>query len=447
MKRKINISKINLIFAMIFILIAAALFFISLYTVRHLTRMQETTEKYIAGQEAISSMREASDLLTEKARGFVVSGDPEDLVSYMNEIHVDRNRDKALETLEEIAGSDNDTEMFELLKSALQESDELAEVETYAMRLAAEGYALDRAVIEEHLGDVALSEADLALAPEEQVSRAVSMMFDEDYDVMKDRIISDVLDSLEDLTEKTKEEQKGSYEATRVNTRAGHILLGVLLASVFALLLIQKRIFVDPIRDSVACIGSNEPLPLKGSAEIIYLSETYNKMLEKTKQHSEALSYEATHDALTGIYNRKQFEVKRNELAEEDFAMLLFDVDYFKDVNDTYGHEAGDSILKHVAQILSSSFRLEDCICRIGGDEFAVMMVSVGPELKPVVETKIRIVREKLASSEEEPRVTLSIGAAFSGDPGDEDVFKKADLALYRVKEKGRDGYTFYSDL
>ena len=145
------------------------------------------------------------------------------------------------------------------------------------------------------------------------------------------------------------------------------------------------------------------------------------------------------------IYDAEEY---RAYVTDETFAMLIIDVDHFKEVNDTYGHEAGDEVLKKVAAALKSSFRLEDCICRIGGDEFAVLMRQMEPTLKSIVREKIDRVQEKMQLRDDLPRATLSIGVAFTDDEGpEENLFKKADKALYSIKEHGRDGFAFYNEL
>jgi len=140
----------------------------------------------------------------------------------------------------------------------------------------------------------------------------------------------------------------------------------------------------------------------------------------------------------------------RSELGIDNAAMMIVDVDNFKGINDTYGHEVGDKILKKVAGILSSAFRSGDYVFRIGGDEFVVLMLKMDPELKHVIKRKIAQVSEALEATDDDlPYVSLSIGIAFSSDVDEgEDVsagiFRKADLALYKVKEAGRNDYAFY---
>jgi diguanylate cyclase (GGDEF)-like protein len=108
-------------------------------------------------------------------------------------------------------------------------------------------------------------------------------------------------------------------------------------------------------------------------------------------------------------------------------------------------------VLRKISAALTASFRLEDCICRIGGDEFVVLMRQVDSTLKYVVRDKIRMVQEKLMMKDDLPPATLSIGVAFSDDKGigegEDNLFNRADKALYSIKEHGRDGYAFYGDM
>ena len=130
---------------------------------------------------------------------------------------------------------------------------------------------------------------------------------------------------------------------------------------------------------------------MAGSLEMRYLAQTYNDLYESSRKEQETLSYEASHDALTGLGNRAMFERVRNDCDPATTAMILIDIDYFKEVNDTYGHEAGDQLLKRAAKVFRAGFRSEDCVCRIGGDEFAVLMMHSGTHLRALVQRKIEL--------------------------------------------------------
>ena len=279
------------------------------------------------------------------------------------------------------------------------------------------------------------------------------MVFDDNYNNKKNDIWDNVATSTEELMSVASEREMAYYKSARTRIIIQGCLLLLLLVLAVILLLAVARLVILPLRASEGYIREHDKLPVKGAVEYKYLARAYNTMLEATQQHHEMLSYEATHDEMTSLYNRKFFDMKCEELAGEDIALMIVDVDFFKSINDTYGHETGDKVLRKVAGILSSSFRSEDFVCRIGGDEFAVLMVQMHPELNHVIEEKIAAVKKLLNEKDDGlPDVTLSFGIAFSeacsGDDADADrsevLFRYADQALYRVKEAGRNGYAFY---
>lgn len=129
---------------------------------------------------------------------------------------------------------------------------------------------------------------------------------------------------------------------------------------------------------------------------------------------------QAEHDAMTDLLNKGSFEkiLAIYEKGDAPFAMILVDVDIFKSVNDTYGHATGDAILKKVSSLLKSTFRSVDYVCRIGGDEFAIVLVEMTSDLKYTIQEKITAVNQELSEPTDGlPAVSLSVGVAFSG-PG-----------------------------
>ncbi len=149
-------------------------------------------------------------------------------------------------------------------------------------------------------------------------------------------------------------------------------------------------------------------------------------------------------DSLTKLYNSGYFheyaESKTKRITKG--CLVLIDIDYFKQVNDTYGHQAGDTINKSVASRLKEHFRDYDMIARLGGDEFVILL----EELLPIEELELRCskVLEQLADTSNEVPVTLSIGGyIFKGSTAYKDLYHNADQELYKVKEKGRNGFSF----
>lgn len=162
----------------------------------------------------------------------------------------------------------------------------------------------------------------------------------------------------------------------------------------------------------------------------------------------------ATHDDLTGLANRKLFRdqiqqaLGRSQRYGESFAILLFDLDRFKDINDTRGHPAGDAVLKEAAHRLSSCVREEDTVARLGGDEFAVLQTRTRTheEAAQLAERIIETMRAPFHIDRDEIVLATSIGIALAPRDGAdyEQIIKKADEALYRAKDAGGNLFCFH---
>ena len=228
--------------------------------------------------------------------------------------------------------------------------------------------------------------------------------------------------------------------------RHQYVLTLLLLAATVALFLLAMFLIVRPAEKNLTQILAHEPLELKGVYEMRCMAASYNLMVEENEKHNQVLRYMVEHDHLTGLLNRASYDMLSEKMMKDPIALLVIDVDKFKDVNDTYGHDMGDQVLKRVGWLLGHAFRAGDHTFRIGGDEFAVIMSDMAPNLRQPVLDKLEFIKEGLKDAESElPRVTLSIGVAFRGQcSSGDDLFKLADAALYRVKNQGRDGCAFY---
>ena len=164
------------------------------------------------------------------------------------------------------------------------------------------------------------------------------------------------------------------------------------------------------------------------------------------KKSIEHLNFKASHDELTGAYNRAGFDLLLSGLDLDTTCLMFFDVDNFKNINDTYGHETGDKVLQKLVQVLKSSFRSDDYVCRVGGDEFVVFMVHSSEMQRDLIKTKMAQIRQELVNSKEGlPPVTVSVGIVHGTQAGDmESLLKKGDAAMYESKTNGKNTYTFY---
>ena len=189
------------------------------------------------------------------------------------------------------------------------------------------------------------------------------------------------------------------------------------------------------------------------------LASQTSTTINRANVYAEILKH-ATLDALTGFYNRRQMEERiKQEIASAkrkhtSLCAIMIDIDYFKRVNDTYGHAAGDFILKTVSKIMRSQLREYDIAARYGGEEFAVLLpfteedeaVMVAERLRKAVENKI-IDIEKVNSKDNTKtiKITISLGVyKFKNTDKNSDLLINADKALYDAKETGRNKVVLY---
>ena len=224
------------------------------------------------------------------------------------------------------------------------------------------------------------------------------------------------------------------------------VILVVLLLFMLFVVLFYSRILLLPLRESVHRIRAGEKIPEQGVFEMRFLARSFNEFSHKSESSRRELAYSASHDALTGLYNRRAFEDFRKELDESTVGVLFIDIDRFKEINDENGHQTGDAALVRVAQVLKASFRTGDFVCRFGGDEFCVIMAAASSRLTGLVTAKIKEINAQLSVPEGDcPALSISAGVAFGDrkNPTD-DIFQDADTALYRVKQNGRSGCAFF---
>lgn len=172
-------------------------------------------------------------------------------------------------------------------------------------------------------------------------------------------------------------------------------------------------------------------------------------VIKRLKQELDHATNLAKTDSLTGIPNRRGFDelvqqrIQAAQKKQQPFAMLLLDLDYFKKVNDQYGHLVGDSVLRYVARTLQAVTKGQDAIARLGGEEFIILLTDISYEnavnfaekVRKLIANKAFIVKDH----EQSLNFTISIGVAlYKMDETAEQLFERADRALYLAKQSGR---------
>ncbi|MDO9419829.1 MAG: EAL domain-containing protein [Herminiimonas sp.] len=201
-------------------------------------------------------------------------------------------------------------------------------------------------------------------------------------------------------------------------------------------------------------ISENARAVFSSAGELVFYEGTVEAITER-KLHEAEIQFQATHDALTGLpnrtllYDRMQQAVLHSERYSNITAIAFLDLDQFKFINDSLGHQVGDELLKITAQRLTSCLRESDTVARQGGDEFVLLLTSQTDE-DSITQTMQRVLHEVAQpwmANDLEFRITCSIGVTLCPDDGRdvETLLKNADSAMYKAKELGRNNFQYFA--
>ena len=443
--KRVKIRRVSM-WSMVLTIVVGVLFFvISSWTNREFRVLQTTTEQYILCEKAATNLQDGSDYLTEQVRLYVMTGQQTYLDNYFEEADHTRRRENALAALETYFDG---THTFTTLETAMDLSTQLMDTEYYAMRLVLEARDTDESGWPAPIQAVTLSSDDAALSSSGKLRRAQQLVCDDNYQSVRNQISVQVSRCLSDLIQQTRDQQSqastvffGMYQKLEVG-------IGVLVVITLGVCILIRRLVVVPILKCNESIKAGQPFPVEGADELQVMAETYNKVYQENKEAQELIRHKAEHDALTDLLNLGSFEKLLNiyEKGDAPYALIIVDVDYFKSVNDTCGHSAGDATLKKISSLLYAAFRSIDHIFRIGGDEFAIIMVEMTSDLSYTIQEKVDAINQTLAQQDDGlPKVSLSVGVAFSDRPDPTGtIFQDADQALYHQKNHGKAGCSFY---
>lgn len=409
-KRKIEIRKVSCVGLWITLLLALAFVFLIIQGENEFFALNESTEQYIQAEKAVQQFEKGADYLTEQVRMYVMTGDTSYMDAYFVESNQVKSREKALDIFKNYFDR---TSSFSALKAALDSSLELMTTEYYAMRLVCEANDVLQSSWPDEIKAVELSKEDEKLSDDEKIKKAQHLVTEKTYQEMKDIITEEVTNCETKLIRQTRHYQGKTmtiFSSMYSKLQIGIVLMVLLMISSYVMM---RRLIVKPLISYDESIKLGEILPVIGAVELQNLAVTYNEIYVANKETEK---------------------------------LILVDVDVFKAVNDTFGHGIGDQILRKVASILKKQFRNIDYVCRIGGDEFAVIMVNSASDKRCTIQKKIEEANEELSNPTDSlPAVSLSVGVAFSDRKNPKgSISNDADTALYYIKEHGRHNCGFY---
>lgn len=414
-------------------------------TTEKYNQIDRLNQDYIRMQQDIYNIRAASDFLTARCRQYVMTGESEYAFDYYEEFNVTKRRENALDNVH-AALDEVHIETNHFLDDALEESNQLALTELHAMALVYN--ASHNTDLPDEIMEYVLPDEEMELSAEQKQTLASEMVFSKNYSNHKliimeyvDKASNNLLDTIRIYAESCSKDYHTASITLKVMLIACALLFAIIVLALFSLILI-------PIEHSIESIKNEELIQYKGYGyELNYLAQAFNHLHNNNLQEKLKLKYTAERDSLTKLLNRNGYNEVINyySSSDESIALIILDADNFKDINDGFGHEAGDIALKRIADLLLESFRNEDYVFRYGGDEFVVIMTDITIENKNVVSNKLKNLNDVLLKENKPggPKLSLSIGATFSEHGYNDELFKKADRALYQTKENGRCGYTF----
>ena len=405
----------------------------------------EETGKYIITQQDAGMIEEFSGSMLSESRSFLQTGDPAHVMAFYSQMDVIRRQLDSSGTSETKGTAASDR----YLEEAVEAFRTLAEQDAYAMRLKAETLPVSLGSYPAEFAGTEIRPEDAVLDAEQKLAKAQEILDRTDYSAIRSRL-SDRVDASHRAASETVQQQMGvttariRQELLLLRTFGMAFLVIAVLAMLSNLLLI-----ILPINRSVSNLDNREEIPEQGSFEMRNLARVYNEVLRDSTEKQEELEYSATHDALTGVYNRAAFDREYDRCRNDRIGIAIVDVDGFKHYNDVYGHDMGDHVLRRVTETIGSKFRKEDHISRIGGDEFVIIMKNTGSAQSEDIKLKIDEINEGLVKERRKgmPPISVSVGAAFwdRENPGP-DILKDADKALLQMKQNGKLGCRIYGE-
>lgn len=380
-------------------------------------------------KDSLRLLRQMTDVISENMRAALAFHDADSARNMLAPLHINRN------ILMAVVRDESGKKLAEYQSPGLSAADAQMFSERLQMRIAANIESLRR-------------ESGFVEYLQEDFMGVIRPIFFEDKLIGTLAIISD-----------TEMMHAKIHSFVLVQIVASLLTLALLLFLSLGL----QAMFTRPIIDLIAAMKSiaetknyRYQLNSQRKDEFNDLYQGFSAMLADIRERDERLSKLATSDALTGLANRRhametmETMVTRAQRKGEPLGVIMLDVDFFKKVNDRYGHPVGDIVLKKVAQILQASAREYDLVARIGGEEFLVLCDNATIQVAKALAERIRSGVEGCSIEYETGKqlsVTISLGI-YSALPSladlannGEDLIKVADEALYRAKEGGRNRY------
>jgi len=365
--------------------------------------------------------------------------------AYFEEANITKRREAALEALQDLYSTRT---LSHSLEDAIRSSNALMEREMYSMKLVSVAMGYEDSLLPAEIQLLTLTREDALLSAQGMIEKARNLVFDSSYQEAKHEIYGHLTHFTEGILAELESREADIYSDLKSGIYSQRALLGFLL--ILEIIIFGGIIWlvIKPLQIFLACVEENTPFRFTHSYEFNRLAAEYNRVYKKNELFTAAeamLVYKAEHDPLTNLLNRNVFDQMETLIESSPLALLLIDLDYFKAINDTHGHLVGDQILQKAASSLKDIFRAKDFVFRIGGDEFACIMMDITQDQAYIIKDKVNQLNHFLQNPEDGlPPISMSVGITFSSRGYSKALYEQADQALYHVKNHGRCGSHIY---
>lgn len=415
----------------------------------------DLTKKTIKCTKLAKQMQEGSDILTNAVWRFVATGEEVYASDYLTELEDTRSRDKAIAALRK-----EDLSAGELysMEHAKWKSDLLMRKEMHCMRLVfdAQGVTVLPGVLAS--SEFELTEEERALTSQEKQRRALQFVFGDEYLQTKEEIQSQINTFTQSLEKRQNEELSLAMDNTEQARVMMQFTAVTLLLWCIILMICFYMLLIRPIRACCEELGSTDgqrELKLQGPFEMRQLIAAFNRAIAHIENKNEEIYKIQMVDTVTGGYTGARFDLEVAEKLRDgrQFAFISMDIRRFKVINDVYGSEEGDKVLREVYEILCSCLESGEVVSRIGSDVFNLIMNETEPD---VIESRIEGIAQAIEQThsqngESTYHVFLNCGV-YQTTEGEKDIVAIRDRAnVARNISKNEAGYltgcVFYTEL
>lgn len=443
----IRMNLFNVLLITIGMILGAELIYSTYQTQNAFGSVFSITDNYLASQQTTGMLDSLSAGMLKEVQGFMEDGDPGHVFAYEGQRGA---LNAQLAATQELRTRNQKIEANQHLENALTSFWEMDQAEIYAMRLVADTLRVPLTAYPDFLQTVIVAEEDQSLSAEAKKEKALSMISSEKFQEAKTHMDSEIDINHRLISEESKAEADHHQKIVQEVVTRQKILIFLVILIAFLALIANRVLMIHPIQQAIHILDTKEKLPVQGSYEFRRLAKAYNMLLVDNEKKQRALSFTASHDALTGVLNRSAFEAAYQDCKNDaNSGLMIVDIDHFKTFNDQYGHDLGDKVLIRVAQTIQKHFREDDVLCRIGGDEFVILFSNTDRSQADFFTEKIDNINKELSRGTEDiPPISLSAGLAFRHQitANGPDLFKCADIALLNIKEHGRAACAVYQD-